>query len=605
MATNFPGNLDSFTNPGAADLQNSPGALNHATQHDNINDAVAAVETKVGINGSADSNSLDFKVTTNTTNITNLNSSNPAGAGQGQVFIAATATAGTAINNAYTSFGATPGVIQLGKGTFTLDTAVILKNNMTIRGMGRNSTFIVFNPTTIPVAFTANPNAVNTVRLDGFRIQSSTDGQGTALDLGYVNYAVVTNFSTGASGAYPNKGIDFSINNNTNSPYYSVVRDSLIQVSGASPIAIDISNQANSNVIDNVRVDAPGTNTGTPIGIKIGGSVRASHSVFLNHIDCESVSTMTGIWITDSAYNVTMNSCYFEAINKCIQIDAGCQNIKGTGIYMYNWTTNNVLDNSGAGISIEGMATVAAGAGTAFPFNYRAPSASVVFTANGSLTKAQTYGASAIRIRGVNGGGGSGGAAATTAATNSSGSGSGGGGAYAEKTLSISTLTFPLQMNVGAAGAAGASTPTAGGKGGQSSVVNNNGAGATLWTPGVQTANQGGGAGAAAATLGVAAGVGGFDSSVTSSVADVVMLGSGGANSWRVGTTAAGGAVIGAPGGSSVLGGSAAANSNTTGQGIAGLNYGGGGASVQNSGTAVALAGVAGAAGVIIVELIF
>lgn len=60
MPTNFPSGIDSFVDPNATDpLSNPP----HHTQHGNANDALVAIETKVGINGSADTNSLDYKIT--------------------------------------------------------------------------------------------------------------------------------------------------------------------------------------------------------------------------------------------------------------------------------------------------------------------------------------------------------------------------------------------------------------------------------------------------------------------------------------------------------------------------------------------------------------
>ena len=59
MATNFPTSLDTFTNPTATDTLDSPP---HDQQHANINDAVEALEAKVGINSSADTNSLDYNV---------------------------------------------------------------------------------------------------------------------------------------------------------------------------------------------------------------------------------------------------------------------------------------------------------------------------------------------------------------------------------------------------------------------------------------------------------------------------------------------------------------------------------------------------------------
>lgn len=61
MAINFPTSLDNFTNPTASDTLDSV-TVPHATQHANINDAVEALEAKVGINGSAVTSSHDYKI---------------------------------------------------------------------------------------------------------------------------------------------------------------------------------------------------------------------------------------------------------------------------------------------------------------------------------------------------------------------------------------------------------------------------------------------------------------------------------------------------------------------------------------------------------------
>jgi hypothetical protein len=45
MATNFPTSIDSFTNPSSGDTLDSPS---HAAQHTNINDAMVAVQTRLG-----------------------------------------------------------------------------------------------------------------------------------------------------------------------------------------------------------------------------------------------------------------------------------------------------------------------------------------------------------------------------------------------------------------------------------------------------------------------------------------------------------------------------------------------------------------------------
>jgi hypothetical protein len=60
MATDFPTDLDSFGNPTATDKTNNP---DHATQHANVNDAIEAVQAKLGKDSSAVTTSHDYKLT--------------------------------------------------------------------------------------------------------------------------------------------------------------------------------------------------------------------------------------------------------------------------------------------------------------------------------------------------------------------------------------------------------------------------------------------------------------------------------------------------------------------------------------------------------------
>ena len=59
MATSFPTSLDALSNPVSGDALSSPS---HADQHANANDAIEALQAKVGITSSADTASLDYKV---------------------------------------------------------------------------------------------------------------------------------------------------------------------------------------------------------------------------------------------------------------------------------------------------------------------------------------------------------------------------------------------------------------------------------------------------------------------------------------------------------------------------------------------------------------
>jgi len=61
MAINYPTSLDNFTNPTASDAMKSV-TVPHATQHSDLNDAVEALEAKVGVNGSAVATSLEYRV---------------------------------------------------------------------------------------------------------------------------------------------------------------------------------------------------------------------------------------------------------------------------------------------------------------------------------------------------------------------------------------------------------------------------------------------------------------------------------------------------------------------------------------------------------------
>ena len=61
MATNFPENLDSLLNPQPTD---SVAVVSHAAQHANANDAIEALEAKVGVNNSSVTTSLDYRVRT-------------------------------------------------------------------------------------------------------------------------------------------------------------------------------------------------------------------------------------------------------------------------------------------------------------------------------------------------------------------------------------------------------------------------------------------------------------------------------------------------------------------------------------------------------------
>ena len=64
MPSSFPTGLDNFTNPTSTDNLDDAGVL-HDEQHADANDALEAIQAKLGIDGSAVSSSVDYKLANN------------------------------------------------------------------------------------------------------------------------------------------------------------------------------------------------------------------------------------------------------------------------------------------------------------------------------------------------------------------------------------------------------------------------------------------------------------------------------------------------------------------------------------------------------------
>lgn len=213
----------------------------------------------------------------------------------------------------------------------------------------------------------------------------------------------------------------------------------------------------------------------------------------------------------------------------------------------------------------------------------------VVYTNNGTFTKANFPWAKTVKVTVVGSGGGGGGCAATAAGETSAGGGGGGGGTAINGTLSMSALGTTETVTVGAAGAAGGSN-AAGGAGGTSSF----GAHASA------TGGAGGAAGAVSVStvLAMTAGIGGDPGVGT--VGGLLLSGGRGGPGWALTTTR----VFVSSGGASSM--SSIQNRSVLGagsDGVAGLEYGGGATGSGNTQSTAARGGLAGARGVVIVEL--
>ena len=98
MATNFPSSLDAFTNPSSTDAMDSV-SVPHATQHSDLNDAVEALEAKVGANSSAVTSSHDYLIADHASRITTLE-----GASGGKILQVVSTFVNTGFSTTSTSF---------------------------------------------------------------------------------------------------------------------------------------------------------------------------------------------------------------------------------------------------------------------------------------------------------------------------------------------------------------------------------------------------------------------------------------------------------------------------------------------------------------------
>lgn len=166
MATNFPTTLDALTNPSSGDALNSPS---HSAQHANANDAIEALQAKVGVDSSAVTTSLDYKIAqaatlTGTQTLTNktLTSPNINGAivdRTGENWnVSATAATGTvnldaltASNWYYTSNASANFTLNIrGDASTSFNSLVALNDSMTVVFAVTNGT-TAYYPTTIQV----------------------------------------------------------------------------------------------------------------------------------------------------------------------------------------------------------------------------------------------------------------------------------------------------------------------------------------------------------------------------------------------------------------------------------------------------------------------
>ena len=171
MATNYPGSLDSLTNPTSGDKLDNPS---HSTQHANANDAIEAVETKLGIGvssaGSATSGQVLMAGTGGTTTWSSITSLSAGTASnfilvspEESITITATASSGT-VNADLKTSGVTFAtanasgnwVMNLrGDGTATANSLITVGQSISHVYMNTNGTGVFY-----PISYTIDGTAI-------------------------------------------------------------------------------------------------------------------------------------------------------------------------------------------------------------------------------------------------------------------------------------------------------------------------------------------------------------------------------------------------------------------------------------------------------------
>lgn len=332
MATDFPGALDNFSNPSPSTRTRSGNPLlRHARQHSDANDAIEAIQAKVGVDGSAVSSSLDYRISTLETSLDIV----------GRIIVPPSASAGTAINAAIADLPTNGGTIQLEGGTYTLDTAVLINKNVQFIGVGDLATRVQFDGASVSAAFAMSDTNQRRVVFRDMRIESTTNGSGTAINANYFVNSKFENLRIGSSTLGPNKGIVFGVVGT----YYNIVEGCTIHVNGTNPIAIEFSSNANSNMVSNTKALTSGT------GAK-GVYVDGAHSILIDHLDVEG-GGFIAVDITATAADVTMVGCYFETCTIGLRMAAGSESVRYIGGYISTSSTANIQDNGCVGFTTD------------------------------------------------------------------------------------------------------------------------------------------------------------------------------------------------------------------------------------------------------------
>lgn len=245
---------------------------------------------------------------------------------------------GTALNNAIASLPALGGTIYIPSGTWIIDTAVLInKPGITFMAPSNGATLLQFDGSVVPTAFKMADTTQRRVNMVNLRIESTTNGVGTAIDATYCVNSIFDNLRIGNTGTAPNKGIVFGTNT-----FYNAVREARIQVAGAGSIGLNYGLGANSNRVYGARIFGDSNSTGAYV---------AAHTVKLGGIDVESVASI-GIDVAATGHSCFIDSPYLEGISTGVRVANGVESVLIAGGFIADCPAggaNNIVNNAAGG----------------------------------------------------------------------------------------------------------------------------------------------------------------------------------------------------------------------------------------------------------------
>lgn len=321
----YPTTLDTFNNPTPSNNLDDPTVL-HTDQHTNINNAVTALETKVGVDSSAVTSTLDYKVTNLVNQNTPANVVTVGPAGTGATY--------TTIQNALDAL-TSGGVIRVLAQNITVSSTLLYKYNNTVIEGVYNNTVIQCDATSVTTLLKANVTGLTHCGLKNIRLSNTAVSvAGTGLDLSNMALFVlervdVVNFSTG-----------LNLNDTANITFYNAYRD--LYIYGADTgIKIDSTNPVNMNLFENIRIAVNASGTALHM-------TQGQGNVFQN-LDCEPLSTTstTGITLGNAGTGVvdtTFIGAWVEGNALGASVNSNVLRTKFIGCTFFN--TSNFTDSS-------------------------------------------------------------------------------------------------------------------------------------------------------------------------------------------------------------------------------------------------------------------